>query len=419
MKAVITALKTLPTAAFVIRKTFALYSLPSCANLFKQNQQRRPSPEMQQFNTRFQSLTLQRLPLRSRETLRAWDAADEYLLEHLGEIDISGRVLIFNDNFGALTLNLATCNPVLYSDSWLAHQSAIHNAQRNGIATDSFQCLASTEPLQGAFDHVLIRFPDNLSWLEEQLLRLRPHIHEHTQIIAAGMARYIHTSTLSLLSKILGPTRTSLARKKARLAFVTVDPGLSPATSGFPETLSMPGNLITINHASLFSRKKLDIGTRFFLEHLPDTRHRRNIIDLGCGNGILGLTAASRDPESIVTFVDESYMAVQSARESWHANNLPDDHGRFIVNDCLTGFPANSADLVLCNPPFHQGTTIGDHIARRMFRQAHRILRSGGELRIVGNRHLNYHVRLERLFGNYRLIASNARFVILSSIRTF
>jgi 16S rRNA (guanine1207-N2)-methyltransferase len=49
---------------------------------------------MQQFNTPFQSLTLQRLPLKNRETLRAWDAADEYLLEHLGETGVTGRILI-------------------------------------------------------------------------------------------------------------------------------------------------------------------------------------------------------------------------------------------------------------------------------------------------------------------------------------
>ncbi len=370
---------------------------------------------MQQLNTPFQSLPLQRLPLRNRETLQAWDAADEYLLEHLGETGVSGRVLILNDSFGALTLNLATYNPVLYSDSWLAHQSAIHNAEHNGIAPDSFQCLASTEPLEGTFDLVLIRFPKNLSWLEEQLLRLRPHVHEGTQIIAAGMARYIHTSTLSLLENTLGPTRTSLARKKARLAFVTFDPSLSPANTSFPKTLSMPGNLVTINHANVFSREKLDIGTRFFLEHLLGDRHYGNIVDLGCGNGILGLTAASQHTDSAVTFVDESYMAVQSARESWQANHRPEDKGCFIANDCMTGFPANSADLVLCNPPFHQGETIGDHIARRMFKQASHVLRPGGELRIVGNRHLNYHIRLKQLFGGYRLVASDSKFVILSS----
>ena len=265
--------------------------------------------KMQQFNTPFQSLTLQRLPLRNRETLRAWDAADEYLLEHLRETGVAGRILILNDSFGALTLNLVTHKPVLYSDSWLAHQSAIHNAPLNGITTDDVQCLASTEPLQGTFDLVLIRFPKNLSWFEEQLLRLRPHVHEGTQIIAAGMAKYIHTSTLSLLEKTLGPTRTSLAHKKARLAFVTFDPQLSPARSRFPRTLSMPGNLVTVNHANVFSREKLDIGTRFFLGHLLDDRHYRHIIvDLGCGNGILGHDGSQPAyPDSTVTFVDESY----------------------------------------------------------------------------------------------------------------
>lgn len=372
---------------------------------------------MQPFNTPFQSLTLQRLPLKNRETLRAWDAADEYLLEHLGETGVTGRILILNDSFGALALNLATSKPVLYSDSWIAHQSVVHNARLNDISPDSIQQLASTEPLQGLFDEVLIRFPKNLSWLEEQLLRLRPCLHEGTRIIAAGMAKYIHTSTLALLKKILGPTQTSRARKKARLAFVELDTFIQPYPSTFPRTLAMPGNLVTVNHANVFSRQKLDRGTRFFLEHLPTEKRYRDIIDLGCGNGILGLTAVMQNPDSSLTFIDESYLAVESARKSWKANGFAPDQGRFIVNDCLTGFPPHSADLVLCNPPFHQGETIGDHIARRMFQQAHQVLRIGGELRIIGNRHLDYHVRLKQLFGGYRLVANDTRFVILSSIR--
>jgi 16S rRNA (guanine1207-N2)-methyltransferase len=44
-------------------------------------------------------------------------------------------------------------------------------------------------------------------------------------------------------------------------------------------------------------------------------------------------------------------------------------------------------DLILCNPPFHQQNTIGSHIAMRMFKQARQVvLRSGGELWVIGNR---------------------------------
>jgi 16S rRNA (guanine1207-N2)-methyltransferase len=52
-----------------------------------------------------------------------------------------------------------------------------------------------------------------------------------------------------------------------------------------------------------------------------------------------------------------------------------------------------------------------------MFEQAKNSLRTGGELRIVGNRHLGYHLKLKRLFGNCEVVASDRKFVVLSTIR--
>jgi len=52
-----------------------------------------------------------------------------------------------------------------------------------------------------------------------------------------------------------------------------------------------------------------------------------------------------------------------------------------------------------------------------MFEQAKRSLRNGGELRIVGNRHLGYHLKLKRLFGNCEVLGSDRKFVVLGAIR--
>ncbi len=70
---------------------------------------------------------------------------------------------------------------------------------------------------------------------------------------------------------------------------------------------------------------------------------------------------------------------------------------------------------MLCNPPFHQQNAVTDHIAWQMFNDAKKVLRPGGELRIVGNRHLDYHEKLKRLFGGSKLLGSNKKFVVLSA----
>ncbi|MFD9904289.1 methyltransferase, partial [Streptomyces sp. NPDC059063] len=69
------------------------------------------------------------------------------------------------------------------------------------------------------------------------------------------------------------------------------------------------------------------------------------------------------------------------------------------------------------NPPFHSHQATTDATAQRMFRGARDALRPGGELWVVGNRHLGYHVRLKRLFGNVDVAASNRKFVILRAVK--
>ena len=44
-------------------------------------------------------------------------------------------------------------------------------------------------------------------------------------------------------------------------------------------------------------------------------------------------------------------------------------------------------------------------------------LADGGELVIVGNRHLDYQDKLERIFGNCELVTENKKFVILRAVK--
>jgi 16S rRNA (guanine1207-N2)-methyltransferase len=162
------------------------------------------------------------------------------------------------------------------------------------------------------------------------------------------------------------------------LIFSSPDPALDPGTSPYPLhfRLEETGDLIT-NYAAVFSRERLDIGTRFFLEHLPASNAEQTIVDLGCGNGVLGLVAARRNPRATLIFTDKSFMAVASAEESFRPA-FGERQAQFRVTDALAGIPRGSADLILNNPPFHQENVVGDQIAWRMFREAKEVLRERG-----------------------------------------
>ena len=371
-----------------------------------------------------QTLILHRHPRRKNETLQAWDSADEYLINHFNENELNkyitedGQLLIINDGFGALSCYFNDLERTVVSDSFLSVSSIKLNMQRNQCDPDNLLIQDSLQALPDNVKVVLIKVPKTLSFLEHQLQQLSTVIGKDTIVVAAGKVDTIHKSTLALFEKYIGTTKTSLAKKKSRLIFSIVD------QTDIPEDdIAITWDIERFdwkihNHANVFSRNHLDIGGRYLMDNLPEGDFTK-VVDLGCGNGVVGMAAAVAYPEAQITFIDESYMAVDSARINMLKNFEEErsDNTRFVVNNGLVGFKARSYDLILCNPPFHQQHAITDHIAWSMFNDAHFCLAVNGELVIVGNRHLDYQDKLERIFGNCELITENKKFVILRAIK--
>lgn len=371
---------------------------------------------MSQVELNGQSFTLDRFPVGVEEaSLQAWDAADEYLLQRVDAVD--GPVLIFNDSFGALACALAAHHPVSINDSFIAELATQHNLRINDLDEEAVTFQDCLSPLPANPALVLIKIPKQLALLEQQLRALREVVTPQTRIIAGAKTRDIHNSTMALFEKILGPTTTTLAWRKARLINCTFN-APAPVETSLLASWKLDGTPWTIhNHANVFSRSGLDIGARFFLQHLPENVEGE-MVDLGCGNGVIGLQLLASNPQAQVLFVDESAMAVASSRLNVESN-LPEDMERceFMINNALSGIEPDRFAAVLCNPPFHQQSAITDHIAWQMFNDARRCLKYGGELRIVGNRHLDYFRKLKRVFGNCETVATNNKFVILKSVK--
>ncbi|MER5934686.1 methyltransferase [Streptomyces sp. NPDC002054] len=392
---------------------------------------------MNRLTTPFGSCELTRFPEDPRDRLRAWDAADEYLLRHLdsgtgdrGPVDLSGagQITVLGDRWGALVTALAAYRPAQITDSALTHAATEANLARAGAPASSVRLLTTQDAPPERIDVLLVRVPKSLALLEDQLYRLAPHLHEGTVVVGTGMVKEIHTSTLKLFEKIIGPTRTSLAEKKARLIFCT--PDVRRASAGRAATDPWPlrytvdedggsgAGLTVVNHAGIFCADRLDVGTRFFLQNIPTNTAGARVLDLGCGNGLVGTAVAVADPDAEVVFTDESYQAVASARATFEANVRTDRwRAEFLVGDGVADLPPGSVDLVLNNPPFHSHQATTDATALRMFAQSRKVLRPGGELWVVANRHMGYHTHLRRLFGNSEVVASEPKFVVLRAVK--
>jgi 16S rRNA (guanine1207-N2)-methyltransferase len=140
----------------------------------------------------------------------------------------------------------------------------------------------------------------------------------------------------------------------------------------------------------------------------------RNVIDLGCGTGLLACAVKAARPTVHVLASDESQAAVASCIATARANGLDVSVGRDLG---LSKQPDASADLVLLNPPFHSGATVAPGVARPLFAEASRVLRPGGELWTVYNSHLEHKALLRQLFPRTEQVARNRSYTLTRSVQ--
>ncbi len=364
-------------------------------------------------------LLLNRFPVSNDANLQAWDASDEYVLSHVNDLALkNANILLINDTFGALACALHSHNLHWQSDSYIGRSACQKNLEDNQL-TPNINYLNSLEQPSNALDLVLIKLPKSTAMLAHQLQQLRQVITKDTIVIGFAKAKDVHNSGIKLFEKFIGETTTSLAKKKSRLIFATVnnENTSSDEKAQLVQWSLAKHNFTITNYAGVFANTQLDIGAQLMLENIPTDLDDAYVIDLGCGNGVLGLSVAALNEDAQIRFTDESFMAIASAKLNAHNNFEQQSRFEFDWHDCLSDYEYDQADLIICNPPFHQLKAVTDHIAWQMFNDAYRTLKHGGKLRIVGNRHLGYHIKLQRIFDNCITIDSNGKFVILEATK--
>ena len=364
------------------------------------------------FNTPYGSFPLRRYPLRQREVLQAWCGADQLLLEHAAaSVMADTQILICNDEFGALTVPLAA-RASSWSDSRIAHEAIERNLLINNIQArpEMLDAVSSKKVDCGL---VLLRVPKQLSLLRYQLQLLSKIVAPGTPLVCGGMDKHLPRTLAEELERIIGPVTRHRGARKARLfsgvfqqsPLQTVD----TTQRFFCEELGAEVSSL----ANVFSSGALDMGTRLLLQSMQDLQPQRRAVDLCCGNGVIGLCAMARHPDLLIDFIDESSLAVASARNNV-ASLFPERLKRcsFQQSDGFRHYRGDEVQQILCNPPFHQGHVVDDHAGRRLLRQAATVLRPGGELWLVANRHLKYAATLQRHFHGVQQIAQNQKFVV-------
>lgn len=364
---------------------------------------------------------LRRHPHRDRSSLRAWDTADLLLLDALNEPALRAMpVVLLGDRHGALATVLGDRVAMTILDSangQVALESnfgANHSPNPLVRAVTDGQAFAAAAPTKWPESAVVaMKLPRSNALLELRLRWLSRHVSADTVLVAGVMAKRLSRGAVKLLERFGGPTTVSLARRKARLVTSGFCSGAAPA----PALVHTEVDGLQLRAwPAVFGATGLDAGAAALLPHIRP-RPGAGIVDLGCGSGVLGLFAAKTAKASSVVFVDDSDLAVRSARASWEANAavLDGREATFVHAGDLSSVAANSASLVVCNPPFHQEHTLTRQTANAMFGDARRVLSRGGQLLVVGNRHLGYDEGLRKHFDKVRVVAADRRFTVLAA----
>ncbi|MGI8769539.1 MAG: class I SAM-dependent methyltransferase [Propionibacteriaceae bacterium] len=293
-------------------------------------------------------------------------------------------------------------------------------ADEAGVAAD----LLADEPSSALADAdlVLLTLPKSLSALDEWCELICRHAAPGVRLVAGGRVKHMSRGMNEVLARHFGEVRASLGVRKARVLHASM-----PRRSGEEVALTYPrrsSQRITLAdgerdvsllcHGGVFAEGRIDAGTRLLLNSAEQWRPARDVVDLGCGSGILALAAKIVQSTATVLATDESYAACRSA-EATLAENGVDVEVEW--SDGLSSRPDTSADLILLNPPFHQGTAKESGPTMTMIADARRVLRRDGELWTVFNAHLPYLPLMREVVGSTQIAARNRNYVLTRSRR--
>ncbi|MDO4430531.1 MAG: 16S rRNA (guanine(1207)-N(2))-methyltransferase RsmC [Lonepinella koalarum] len=173
------------------------------------------------------------------------------------------------------------------------------------------------------------------------------------------------------------------------------------------QTYQVGENLTLFSLPGVFSAKELDGGTALLLSTLNQPIKGR-VLDLGCGVGVIGAEIKQKNPQVELVMSDIHAIAIASSQRTLSENQL---HGTVVASDVFSHIEGKF-DLIISNPPFHDGIDTAYRAVGELIAQAKNYLHCGGELRIVANAFLPYPDLLDKHFGQHQVLAKNGKFKV-------
>ncbi|QEM93283.1 16S rRNA (guanine(1207)-N(2))-methyltransferase RsmC [Kosakonia radicincitans] len=337
--------------------------------------------------------------------MSAFTPASEVLLRHSDDFE-TNRILFAGDLQDDLPARLETAESRAWTQQF--HQWQTLSQQMGERAC--YSLVADSETI-GDVDTLIYYWPKNKPEAQFQLMNLLSLLPMGCDIFVVGENRSGVRSAEQMLAAYCPLNKIDSARR-CGLYYGRLEKKSDFDANGFWGEYAL-GDLTIKTLPGVFSRDGLDVGSQLLLSTLtPHTKGK--VLDVGCGAGVLAAVLASHSPKVRLTLCDVSAPAVEASRATLAANGFEGEVFASNVFSEVTG----RFDMIISNPPFHDGLQTSLEAAQTLIRGAVRHLNSGGELRIVANAFLPYPGVLDQTFGFHEVLAQTGRFKVYRTVMT-
>jgi 16S rRNA (guanine1207-N2)-methyltransferase len=295
----------------------------------------------------------------------------------------------------------------------------LQDARDQGDSSEqsSFGVLAPSVP----FDRIVTRLPRSKEGLRWRLRAGAAALAPGGELWVAGQQREGIKSAAKLLEELVGATVNVHTKRRCRVMVARRrdEPCTLPSLSEEARSVEFEFGGRALHGVTLpgvFAHGRLDGGTQRLLVWLASQKLKGRVLDLGAGAGLIGLACATLPGVSQVHMVDTAWIAVEAMKLTIAANpNLKSAPLRTEHADVLKA-DSGAYDVVVTNPPFHDGREEDRQLIARFARAAAQRLRPRGRLLAVCNTHLPYRDALESHFGRVEIAWEDSRFRIWSCL---
>ena len=167
--------------------------------------------------------------------------------------------------------------------------------------------------------------------------------------------------------------------------------------------------------SGIFAWDRIDAGSAFLLDYLPVLLEGRSAaslraLDLGCGNGLLALALLKAGVGEVVA--TDNNAAAMRACELTLAAAMPTQIVSVVSDDCGDSL-RGTFDLILCNPPFHQGFEVEQELTDRFLQTSCRLRKQGGKALFVVNAFIPLERKAQPWFTAVEKVADNGRYKLV------